>query len=72
MSATWDSSPSKPRSRGARRPHRVAATTVFLLTLVAAPGPWPPTFAATPERVAVMWGAGNAAVLWLATTWDKP
>ena len=72
MSATW-SHPrhSKPRSRGSR-PVRVAAVTALCAAALAAAWIWPMTFVAEPERLAVLWGVCNTAVLWLAATWDKP
>lgn len=70
MSAFWSSPPSKPRSRGTR-PVRVVCVAVFIAALMCAAWAWPEHLTADVERVAALWGVSNAAVLWLAATWER-
>lgn len=72
MSATW-SHPRKPRSRGARRPARVAAAAACWLATLAAAWIWPMTVVSTPERVAAFYFVGVfLPAVWLATQWEQP
>ena len=72
MSATWDSSPSKPRSRAAR-PVRVAIASALWMATLAVAATWPLTFVATAERLAATWSVGIfAPFLWLTNGWERP